>query len=83
MALKKATSKATTSLDDTAKAALAEKKGKVALAHDVPQEAPENDGAVNRKRPRTENPPTPEGTIHTCSYEGLPRNPRQVSPPGG
>jgi hypothetical protein len=83
MAPKKATSKATTSLDNTTKVALTEKKGKVALTRDVPQEAPKNDGAVNSKRPRTENPPTPEGTIRTCSYEGLPRKPRQVSPPGG
>jgi hypothetical protein len=76
VAPKKATSKATTSLDDAAKAALTEKKGKAALTRDAPQDAPENnDGAVNDKCPRTENRTTPEGTVHTCSSEGLPRNP--------
>jgi hypothetical protein len=75
MAPKKATSKATTSLDDVAKATLAKKKDKAALTDDVPQEAPENNGAANSKRPRTENPPTPEGIVRTCSSEGLPRNP--------
>jgi hypothetical protein len=60
MAPKKATLKATTSLDDTAKAVLLiEKKGKAALVGDVPHEALE-DGAVNSKRPCHENPPTPE-----------------------
>jgi hypothetical protein len=56
---KKATSKATTSLDDAMKASLAKKKGKAALTIDAPQDTPENnDGAVNNKHPRTENPPT-------------------------
>jgi hypothetical protein len=78
MAPKKAASKATTSLDDAAKAdLLAEKKGKAGLVGDVPHEALE-DGAVNNKRHRQENPPTPEGTIRTCSSEGLSRDP----PPG-
>jgi hypothetical protein len=49
---KKATLKATASIDDTAKVALlAEKKGKVALVGDVPHEAIE-DGTVNSKRHR-------------------------------
>jgi hypothetical protein len=48
MAPKKATSNVATYLDDTAKAALAEKKGKVALIGDVLHEALE-DGAVNSK----------------------------------
>jgi hypothetical protein len=75
MAPKKATSKATTSIDNAAKAALlAEKKGKAALVGDVPHEALE-DGAVNSKRHRQENPPTPKGTVRTCNSEGLPRNP--------
>jgi hypothetical protein len=77
MAPKKATLKATTSLDDATKVALTEKKGKAALDGDVPHEALE-DKVVNNKRPRMENPPTPEGTVHTCSSEGLPWNP----PPG-
>jgi hypothetical protein len=49
MAPKKATLKATTSIDDAAKAALlAEKKGKAALADVIPHEALE-DEAVNSK----------------------------------
>jgi hypothetical protein len=49
MAPKRATSKAATSIDDAAKAALlAEKKGK-ALADNTPQEAFEDD-TVNNKR---------------------------------
>lgn len=84
MASKKVTSKATTSLNDAAKATLVEKKGRVALADGTPQVAPENnDGAINSKHPRTEHPPTPEGTICTCSSEDLPWTPRQVLPPGG
>jgi hypothetical protein len=75
MAPNKVTSMATTSLDDAAKAALTEKKGKAALVSEVPQEAPENDGAVNSKHPHTENPPTLEATVRTCSSEGLLRNP--------
>jgi hypothetical protein len=59
MAPKKETSKATTSLDDTAKTTLDEKKGKAALVDEAPREAPENDGAINSKRPHTENPPHP------------------------
>jgi hypothetical protein len=52
MASKKVTSKATTSLNDAAKATLVEKKGRVALADDTPQVAPENnDGALNSKHP--------------------------------
>jgi hypothetical protein len=51
MAPKKATSKAITSLDDAAKVALAKKKDKAALTDNVPQEAPENDGAANSKHP--------------------------------
>jgi hypothetical protein len=39
MAPKKATLKATTSLNDAAKATLAEKKGKAALVGKIPQEA--------------------------------------------
>jgi hypothetical protein len=78
---KKATSKATTSLEDAAKAALAEKKSKEALAGDVPQDAPKNnDGAVNSKCPRTENP-TLKAPFTSGGSEGLPLNPHQVSPP--
>jgi hypothetical protein len=75
MAPKKATSKATTSIDDAAKAALlTEKNDKATLIDDVPHEALE-DEAINSKRHRQENPPTLEGTFCTCSSEGLPRAP--------
>ena len=78
MAPKKTTSKATTSIDDAAKVALlVEKKGKAALADDIPHEALE-DEAVNSKRHRQDNPRTLEGTVRTCSSEGLPGAP----PPG-
>jgi hypothetical protein len=46
MAPKKATSKATTSIDDAAKAALlAKMKGKAALVGDVPHESLEDGGS--------------------------------------
>jgi hypothetical protein len=78
MAPKRATSKATTSIDDVAKAALvSEKTSKVALADDIPQESFE-DEAVNSKRQRQDNSPTLEGTIRTCSSKGVP----QAHPPG-
>ena len=68
-------------MDDAAKAALTEKKGKAALTRDAPQDAPENnDGAVNNKCPRTENPPTlkpPFGRAALRTSLGPP----QVSPP--
>jgi hypothetical protein len=58
MAPRKANLKATTSIDDATKVALlAEKKGKAALADDIPHEALE-DEAVNSKRHRQDNPPT-------------------------
>jgi hypothetical protein len=78
MAPKKATSRPTTSLDEAAKTALAEKKGKAALADAAPQGAPGNDEAINNKHPPTEHPLTPEGTVRTCSSEGPP----QDVPPG-
>jgi hypothetical protein len=75
MAPKRATSKATTSIDNAAKVALlAEKKGKAPLANDIPQEA-FNDETVNSKRQRQDNPPTLEGTVRTCSSEGVPQAP--------
>jgi hypothetical protein len=42
MAPKKVTTTNSTSLDDTAKATLAENKGKAALTDDTPQATPEN-----------------------------------------
>jgi hypothetical protein len=79
MAPKKATSKATTSLDDATKVALTEKKARQPSLTMPPQDAHKNyDGAINNKRPQTENPPTPEGTARACSSEGLPQDP----PPG-
>jgi hypothetical protein len=71
MAPKRANSKVTTSIDDAAKTALlAEKKGK-ALADNTLQEAFKDD-AVNSKRQRQDNHPTPDGTVRTCSFEGAP-----------
>jgi hypothetical protein len=75
MAPKRATLMATTSIEDAAKAALlVEKKGKAALADDIPQEAFE-DEAVNSKRQCQDNPPTLEGTVRTSSSKGVPRAP--------
>jgi hypothetical protein len=79
MAPKKATSKATTSLDDTTKTALAEKKDKAALVGEIPQEALE-DGAVNSKRPRTENPPL-KASFARAALKASPRTLRQALPP--
>jgi hypothetical protein len=76
MAPKRASSKAASSIDDVAKAALlAEKKGK-ALANNTLQEAFEDD-AVNSKRQRQDNT-TLYGIVRTYSSEGAPRAP----PPG-
>jgi hypothetical protein len=76
MAPKRATSKATTSINDAAKAALLAKKKVKALTDNTPQEAFEDD-AVNSKRQRQDNP-TPDGIVRTCSSEGAP----QAPPPG-
>jgi hypothetical protein len=83
MAPKRATSKATTSIDDAAKAVLlAEKKGKAALVDDIPQEA-FDDEAINNKRQRQDNPPTTEGTVRTCSSKGVPQAPPSGFSPRG
>ena len=75
MAPKRANSKATVCIDDAAKAALlAVKKGKAPIADDIPQEAFDED-AVNSKRQRQDNQPTPEGTARTCSSVGAPQAP--------
>jgi hypothetical protein len=75
MAPKRASSKAAPSIDEAAKAALlAEKKGK-ALADNTPQEASKDEALSKRQRHEH---PTPEGTLRTCSFGGLP----QVPPPG-
>jgi hypothetical protein len=72
MAPKRANSKAAASIHDAAKAALmVENKGKAPIADDIPQEA-FDDNAVNSKRQRQDNLPTPEGTARTCSSEGVP-----------
>jgi hypothetical protein len=83
MAPKKVTLKATTSIDDAAKAALlAEKKGKATLVDDIPHEALE-DEAVNIKRHHQENPPTQRAPFaHTALRDYL-GHLRQVSPPRG
>jgi hypothetical protein len=70
MATKRANSKAAPSVDEAAKAALAEKKGK-ALADNTHQGAGEDEH-------------TPEGTLHTCSSEGQPQvPPLGFAPPEG
>jgi hypothetical protein len=69
MAPKRASSKAATSVDEAAKAALlAEKKGK-ALADNTPQEACEDEALSKRQRNEQ---PTPKGTLRTCSSGGQP-----------
>jgi hypothetical protein len=74
---KRASSKVAASIDNMAKAALlAEKKGK-ALADNTLQEAFEDD-AINSKRQRQDNHPTPDDTVCTYSSEGALRAP----PPG-
>jgi hypothetical protein len=78
MAPKRVNSKVVVSIDNAAKAALlAEKKGKVPIADDIPQQAFDDD-PVNSKRQRQDNQPTREGTARTCSSEGAP----QAPPPG-
>jgi hypothetical protein len=71
MAPKRASSKATPSVDEAAKAALlAEKKGK-ALADNTPQEACEDEALSKRQRNEQ---PTPEGTLCTSSSGGQPQS---------
>jgi hypothetical protein len=73
--------RASSSLDEATKAALADKKGKVALTdNNLPLVAEDNGAeAINSIQPWTEDPPTLEGNIHTCISEDLPRN----DPPPG
>jgi hypothetical protein len=76
MAPKRANSKAAISIDDAAKAALLdEKKGKAPIADDIPQEAFDDDEAVNSKRQWQDNLPTSEGTVCTYSSEEVPQAP--------
>ena len=80
MAPKRASSKAAPSVDEAAKAALLEKKGK-ALADNTPQEACEDEALSKRQRHEH---PTPEGTLRTCSSEGQPQAPPLgFAPPEG
>jgi hypothetical protein len=75
MAPKRASSKATPSVDEAVKAALlAEKKGKT-LADTTHQEACEDDALSKRQR---NDQPTPEGSLRTCSSGRQPQEP----PPG-
>jgi hypothetical protein len=75
MAPKRASSKAAPSVDEAAKAALlAEKKGKT-LVDNTHQEACEDDALSKRQ---SNDQPTPEGTLRTCSSRGQPQEP----PPG-
>jgi hypothetical protein len=69
---KRASSKASTSVDEAAKAALpVEKKGK-ALADTTHQEACEDDTLSKRQR---NDQPTPDGTLRTYSSGGQPQEP--------
>jgi hypothetical protein len=80
MAPKKASSKATPSVDEAAKAALlAEKKGK-ALVDTTHQEACEDDALSKRQRNEQ---PTPESSLRTCSSGGQPQPPPGFAPPEG
>jgi hypothetical protein len=80
MAPKRASSKATPSIDEAAKAALlAEKKGK-ALVNTTHQEAYEDDALSKRQRNEQ---PTPEGSLCTCSSGGQPQPPPGFAPPEG
>jgi hypothetical protein len=77
MAPKRASSKATPSVDEAAKAALlVEKKGK-ALADTTHQEVCEDDALSKRHR---NDQPTPEGTLRTCSSGGQPQAPLGFAP---
>jgi hypothetical protein len=78
---KKATSKTTTSLDNAAKVALSEKKGKAALVGDIPHEALE-DGAINSKRPRMENRLPLRALFARATLKDYPGTLRQASPHG-
>jgi hypothetical protein len=73
MAPKKVTTRASSSLDETTKVTLVDKKGKATLAEDTLPTITKNNetGVVNNKHPHTEDPPTPEGSVHTCSSKGL------------
>jgi hypothetical protein len=75
------TTRASSSLDKARKVALKYKKGKAALTDNTYPLVAENNGVetINNKHPHTEDSPTPEGSVHTCISECLPRN---DSPPG-
>jgi hypothetical protein len=72
MAPKKVTTRATSSLDEATRAALAEKKGKAVLIDNTLPAAAETDRpeVVNNRHPHIEDP-TPEGSIHTCNSKDL------------
>jgi hypothetical protein len=75
MAPKRASLKAAPSIDEAAKEALlVEKKGK-ALANNTPQEDFKDEAISQRQR---QDHSTPEGTLRTCSFGGVP----QAPPPG-
>jgi hypothetical protein len=80
MAPKRASSKASPSIDEAAKAALlAEKKGK-ALVDTTHQEACEDDALSKRQ---CNEQPTPEGRLRTSSSGGQPQPPPGFAPPEG
>jgi hypothetical protein len=80
IAPKRASSKATPSVDEAAKAALlAKKKGKT-LVDTTHQEACEDDALSKRQHNKQ---PTPEGSLRTCSSGGQPQPPPGFAPQEG
>jgi hypothetical protein len=83
MAPKKATSKATTSIDNTEKAALlTEKKGKIALADDIPMRPLRMRQSTASDIARRIHPPQTAPFTHAALRDYLGHH-RQVSPPSG
>lgn len=78
MAPKKVNTRANSFPNEVAKTALDTKKGKVTSADNIPPPAVENttsgSEAGNNKLPRTKDPPTPKGSIHTYSSESTPED---------
>jgi hypothetical protein len=81
MAPKRASSKASPSIDEAAKAALLAEKKRQGPRGQYPQEAFE-DEVVNKRQ--CQDHPTPEGTLRTCSSGGVPQAPPTgFAPPEG
>jgi hypothetical protein len=80
MAPKRASSKASPSVDEAAKAALLAEKKRQGPRRQHPQEACEDEALSKRQRHEQ---PTPEGTLRTCSSGGQPQAPPGFAPPEG